>query len=70
MLIPMIIMGVLAVGLVLIGYQRGNGEHLTGLKPACTCPLGLTSDANWNKVPPPVIVKVADDSVWPNAAVR
>ena len=34
MLIPMIIMGILAIVLLYVGYQRGEGEHLTGLKNA------------------------------------
>jgi len=34
MLVPTIIMGVLAVTLVLIGYSRGQGEHIVGLKSA------------------------------------
>ncbi|MFB0558977.1 MAG: permease [Dehalococcoidales bacterium] len=34
MLIPTIIMGVLAVALLFIGYQRGGGEHILGLKAA------------------------------------
>lgn len=34
MLVPTIIMGVLAVALVAIGYTRGEGQHLTGLKSA------------------------------------
>jgi len=34
MLVPMIIMGVLAIVLLYIGYQRGEGEHITGLKNA------------------------------------
>ena len=34
MLIPMIIMGVLAVTLLFIGYYRGQGEHIIGLKSA------------------------------------
>lgn len=34
MLIPTIIMGLLAAVLILIGYNRGEGEHLTGLKSA------------------------------------
>ena len=32
MLIPTIIMGVIAIALVIIAYQRGGGEHITGLK--------------------------------------
>lgn len=34
MLIPTIIMGILAVVLVVIGYNRGDGAHLIGLKSA------------------------------------
>ncbi len=34
MLIPTIIMGVLAAILLLIGYYRGEGQHLTGMKSA------------------------------------
>lgn len=32
MLVPTIIMGVLAIGLLALGYFRGQGEHLQGLK--------------------------------------
>jgi len=38
MLIPTIIMGAIAITLVLIGYFRGQGQYLTGLKTA----LGMT----------------------------
>ena len=34
MLIPTIIMGFLAVILIIIGYNKGGGEHITGLKSA------------------------------------
>ena len=34
MLIPTIIMGVIAIVLLLIGYQKGGGEHILGLKTA------------------------------------
>jgi uncharacterized membrane protein YraQ (UPF0718 family) len=34
MLIPTIIMGVLAIILLFIGYQKGQGEHITGMKLA------------------------------------
>ena len=34
MLIPTIVMGVIAVALLYIGYQRGGGEHVIGLKSA------------------------------------
>ena len=32
MLIPTIVMGVIAVALLVIGYLRGGGEHILGLK--------------------------------------
>jgi len=32
MLVPIIIMGVIAIVLLFIGYQRGGGEHILGLK--------------------------------------
>ena len=34
MLIPTIIMGVIAIILLFIGYQRGGGEHILGLESA------------------------------------
>ena len=34
MLIPTIIMGVIAIGLLFLGFQRGGGEHILGLKSA------------------------------------
>jgi len=34
MLIPTIIMGVIAVVLLFIGYQKGGGEHILGLRSA------------------------------------
>ncbi len=34
MLIPTVIMGVIAVTLLVIGYQKGGGEHVLGLKSA------------------------------------
>lgn len=34
MLIPTILMGVIAVTLLIIGYQKGGGEHILGLKSA------------------------------------
>ena len=34
MLIPTIIMGVIAVALLIIAYQKGGGEHILGLKSA------------------------------------
>ena len=36
MLIPTIIMGVIAIVLLVIGYQKGGGEHILGLKSAGT----------------------------------
>ena len=32
MLVPTIVMGVLAIGLIVIAYNRGGGEHILGLK--------------------------------------
>jgi len=34
MLIPTIIMGVIAIALLIIAYQKGGGEHILGLKAA------------------------------------
>lgn len=34
MLIPTVVMGALAVALLLTGYFRGQGEHITGLRSA------------------------------------
>jgi len=34
MLIPTIIMGVIAIALLFVGYQKGGGEHILGLKSA------------------------------------
>ena len=34
MLIPTIIMGIIAIVLLFIGYQKGGGEHILGLKTA------------------------------------
>ncbi|MFC2092762.1 permease [Bacteroidota bacterium] len=34
MLIPTIIMGVIAITLFIIAYQKGQGEHITGMKSA------------------------------------
>ena len=34
MIIPTIIMGVIAIVLLFIGYQKGGGEHILGLKTA------------------------------------
>ncbi len=41
MLIPTIVMGVLAAVLLYIGYQRGGGEHILGLKSAGTLLLQI-----------------------------
>lgn len=43
MLVPTVIMGVLAITLLAIGYFKGGGEHLTGLKTA----VGMT----WQIIP-------------------
>lgn len=42
MLIPTIIMGVIAIALLYIGYQRGGGEHFVGLKSAGNLLLQIT----------------------------
>ena len=42
MLIPTIIMGVIAIALLIIGYQKGNGEHVLGLKSAGNMLLQIT----------------------------
>jgi len=34
MIIPTAIMGVIAIALLFVGYQRGGGEHILGLKSA------------------------------------
>jgi hypothetical protein len=36
MLIPTLILGVLAVILLYLGYRRGEGQHLIGLKSSVT----------------------------------
>jgi uncharacterized membrane protein YraQ (UPF0718 family) len=41
MLIPTIVMGLLAVTLLLWGYFRGQGEHVTGLKTTTTMLLEI-----------------------------
>ena len=41
MLIPTIIMGVIAAILLYIGYQKGGGEHILGLKSAGTLLLQI-----------------------------
>lgn len=38
MLVPTLVMGALALALVLVGYARGRGEHVAGLKST----LGMT----------------------------
>lgn len=43
MLVPTVIMGVLAITLLAIGYFKGGGEHVTGLKTA----VGMT----WQIIP-------------------
>jgi len=42
MLIPTIIMGVIALVLLFIGYQKGGGEHILGLKTAGNLLLQIT----------------------------
>ena len=42
MLIPTIIMGVIAIILLFIGYQKGGGEHIMGLKAAGMLLLQIT----------------------------
>lgn len=39
MLIPTLVMGILALTLVLAGYYRGEGHHVTGLKSAAMMTL-------------------------------
>ena len=34
MLVPTIVMGVLAIIFIFLGYQKGGGEHILGLKAA------------------------------------
>ncbi len=42
MLIPTIIMGVIAIVFLFIGYQKGGGEHILGLKSAGNLLLQIT----------------------------
>lgn len=42
MLIPTVIMGVIAIALLYIGYQKGGGEHVVGLKSAGNLLLQIT----------------------------
>jgi len=42
MLVPTIIMGVIAIVLLFIGYQKGGGEHILGLKSAGILLLQIT----------------------------
>jgi uncharacterized membrane protein YraQ (UPF0718 family) len=42
MLIPTLIMGVIAIVLLFIAYQRGGGEHILGLKSAGNILLQIT----------------------------
>ncbi len=41
MLIPTIVMGVLAVGLLLVGYSKGQGQHVAGLSSALDMTLEI-----------------------------
>ena len=42
MLIPTVIMGVIAIVLLVIGYQKGGGEHILGLKTAGNLLIQIT----------------------------
>ncbi|MDP8254182.1 MAG: permease [Candidatus Alcyoniella australis] len=42
MLIPTILLGVIALALLYLGYSRGDGVHLTGLKSGMTMLLQIT----------------------------
>ena len=42
MLIPTIIMGVIAIVLLFIGYQKGGGEHILGLRTAGSLLIQIT----------------------------
>jgi len=42
MLIPTVIMGVIAIVLLFIGYQKGGGEHILGLKSAGNLLIQIT----------------------------
>jgi len=42
MLIPTIIMGIIAIIVLVIGYQRGGGEHILGMKSAGSLLLQIT----------------------------
>ena len=41
MLVPTIVMGVLAIVFLFLGYQKGGGEHILGLKAAGTMLIQL-----------------------------
>lgn len=41
MLIPTTVMGALAIGLLLIGYLRGQGQHIIGMKSALTMTVDI-----------------------------
>lgn len=41
MLIPTVVMGALAGALLIIGYVKGQGQHITGLKSALTMTAGI-----------------------------
>ena len=41
MFIPTIVMGVLAIVLILVGYYKGQGEHVEGLKSGMNMILGI-----------------------------
>jgi len=41
MLIPTLILGVLALVLVLLGYFKGEGQHISGMKSALTMTIEI-----------------------------
>lgn len=41
MVIPTVVMGAFAIALVLIGYLRGEGEHIIGMKSALTLTIDI-----------------------------
>jgi uncharacterized protein len=74
MLIPTIVMALLAIVLVIVGYQKGNGQHVTGLRTALnltgsTLPLlicaFIVAGMVQVLVPPELITKwVGAESGW------
>lgn len=41
MLVPTVVMGILAIVLVVVGYQKGDGQHVEGLKSAWNMGLAI-----------------------------